>query len=166
MDEDRIPEALRKALRRLPGPVSVVTSQEPGSGEPAGMIASAVIPVSLAPPSMLVAIHQDASIHAVITGSGRFCINLLGVGQRGYVDLFTDRTMRARRFESADWRYAEGLPWLPAACANIFCRVKETLAYGTHELFIGDVEEVRSGEGEVSPLGWIEGDFAQLGRIA
>lgn len=161
-----IHEALRKALRRLPGPVSVVTSRAPGSGEPAGMIASAVIPVSLAPPSMLVAIHQGASIHGVITGSGRFCINLLGVGQRGYVDLFTDRTMRARRFESDEWNFAGGLPWLPAACANIFCRVKETLAYGTHELFIGDVEEVRSGEGEASPLGWIEGDFAQLGRIA
>jgi flavin reductase (DIM6/NTAB) family NADH-FMN oxidoreductase RutF len=145
--------------------VSVVTSRDPVSGDPAGIIASAVIPVSLDPPSMLVAIHQDASIHRVITGSGRFCINLLGVGQRGYVDLFTDRTMRARRFDSPEWEYSEGLPWLPAACANIFCTVRETLVYGTHELFIGDVENVRSGEGEVSPLGWIEGDFAQLGRI-
>ena len=162
MSDAALSEALRRALRRLPGPVSVVTSCAPDSGEPAGMIASAVIPVS---PSMLVAIHQDASIHRVITGSDRFCINLLGIGQRGYVDLFTDRTMRARRFDSDEWCYSDGLPWLPGACASIFCRVKETLAYGTHELFIGDVEEVRSGEGEASPLGWIEGDFAQLGRI-
>jgi flavin reductase (DIM6/NTAB) family NADH-FMN oxidoreductase RutF len=165
MQQQEISEALRKALRRLPGPVAVVTSLEPASGAPAGMIASAVIPVSLAPPSMLVAIHQGASIHGVITGSGRFCINLLGVGQRGYVDLFMDRTMRAQRFDSPEWEYDEGLPWLPKACANIFCQVKETLAYGTHELFIGDVDNVRSGQGEASPLGWIEGDFAQLGRI-
>lgn len=166
-EPDETANALRAALRRLPGPVALLTSCDPEDGTPAGMVASAVIPVSMEPPSMLVSINQNASMHRVITASGLFCINLLGTAQTGFVGLFSDPDRRARRFESADWRYAEGMPWLPDACANIFCQVRETLVFGTHELFIGEVIEVRGeAEGEPSPLGWIEGNFAQIGPLA
>lgn len=158
---------LKMALRRLPGPVSLITTCESGGGDAAGMVASAVTPVSMEPPSMLVAVNQMSATHGVISRSQRFCINLLGIGQTAYVGLFTDGSRRSERFDSADWSYADGVPFLRGACSNIFCRVSETLVFGTHELFIGEVEEVRGEDAERSdPLGWIEGDFARLGRLA
>ncbi|WP_138921329.1 flavin reductase family protein [Novosphingobium pentaromativorans] len=158
---------LKLAMRRLPGPVSLITTCEPGGGEPAGMVASAVIPVSMEPPSMLVAINQSTATHGVVSRSQRFCINLLGTEQTNFVGLFANHTMRDRRFEGEQWGYAEGVPFLKGACSNIFCRVSEKLAFGTHELFVGEVEEVTGADtGQGEPLGWIEGDFARLGRLA
>ena len=165
-NQESLSRALRTALRRLPGPVSLVTSYDPTDGTPAGIVASAVIPVSLEPPSMLVAVNRHASLHRIIVSSGRFCINLLGVAQTAFVPLFSDGAMRTRRFESPEWQFAERVPWLPAACANIFCRVDETLVFGTHELVIGTVHDVKSDPERASdPLGWLEGNFAQLDRL-
>lgn len=166
MQTDELALALRTALRRLPGPLALVTARDPDDSAPAGMIASAVIPVSMDPPSMLVAINRSASLHRIIVSSGSFCINLLGVEQAGMIALFTDREARAQRFSSPDWCYAEGVPWLPSAVAAIFCTVDETLVFGTHELVVGKVHEVKSDPDSVNdPIGWIEGDVAQLGRL-
>lgn len=166
-EQAAISAKLKLALRRLPGPVSLVTTYEPESKEPAGMVASAVIPVSMDPPAMLVAINRSTATHGIVTRSQRFCINLLGTEQTSFVGLFSNHAMRELRFAGNEWGYAEGLPFLKGACSNIFCKVREKLAFGTHELFIGEVEDV-TGEstGPGDPLGWLEGDFAKLGRLA
>ncbi|MGB3740365.1 MAG: flavin reductase family protein [Pontixanthobacter sp.] len=165
---------LRGALRRLPGPVSLITSCD-GAGEPAGMVASAVIPVSMEPPSMLVSVNRDASMHAIITGSGVFCINLLTIAQRAFVAPFSNHAQRDERFDTGNWRYEAGVPWLPDASACIFCDVRDTKLFGTHELFIGEVGAVKGGNGSNlgedrdghldAPLGWMEGDFARFGTL-
>ena len=169
--DDRVAR-LRGALRRLPGPVSLITSCD-GAGEPAGMVASAVIPVSMEPPSMLVSVNRDASMHAIITASGVFCINLLTIAQRGFVAPFSNHAKRDERFDMGDWHYEAGMPWLPDAAACIFCEVRDTKLFGTHELFIGEVSAVRSVEGGLdeerrgseAPLGWMEGDFVRFGTL-
>ncbi len=158
---------LRLALRRLPGPVSLITTCDPEGDHPAGMVASAVIPVSMEPPSMLVAINRQTSTHGAVSRAGRFCINLLGTSQTGFVGLFSDSTLREERFRSDEWAMERGVPYLASACSSIFCTVSETLVFGTHELFVGTVESVRGTDEEAAtdPLGWIEGDFARLGRL-
>ncbi len=164
-DPDSFAADLKLALRRLPGPVSLVTSCDENR-EPAGMVASAVIPVSMEPPSMLVSVNRDASMHAIITGSGIFCINLLSIEQRGFVRPFSTHALRDRRFETGDWSSRDGIPWLPKACASIFCKVRDTKIFGTHELFIGEVDAVNVDAGSPdAPLGWMEGDFARFGSI-
>lgn len=166
-DRAAIAAQLKLAMRRLPGPVSLITTCEPDGLHPAGMVASAVIPVSMEPPSMLVAVNQSTTTHAVISRSQRFCINLLGTAQSGFVGLFSNHAMRDRRFEGPAWHYADGLPYLSGACASIFCRVSETLVFGTHELFVGEVESISGEDADnADPLGWIAGDFARLGRLA
>lgn len=165
-DKSAIADGLKLAMRRLPGPVALVTTCEPDGSGPAGLVASALIPVSMDPPSMLVAINQSSTTHQVISRSQRFCISLLGTGQTAFVGLFTDGTLRDKRFDSDEWEYRGGLPYLTTACSNIFCTVGRTLIFGTHELFVGEVEDVRGEcpEGQ-NPLGWMEGDFASLGRL-
>ncbi|QWC58417.1 flavin reductase [Erythrobacter sp. 3-20A1M] len=168
MRDDRdLAGRLRSALRRLPGPVSLITTCDPQGDHPAGMVASAVIPASMEPPSMLVAINRMSTTHGAVSRAGRFCINLLGTSQTGFVGLFSDSTLREERFRSDEWGFAEGVPYLTSACSNLFCRVDETLVFGTHEMFVGTVERVIGGDTQepAEPLGWLEGDFAKLGRL-
>ncbi len=165
-DIDAIGGSLRAALRRLPGPVSIVATHDPASDAPAGMAASAVIPVSMDPPSMLIAVNTDARCHAAIEQQGRFCINLLGTDQTALVEPFSNYQKRDERFGLADWQFADQIPYLPSAMANLFCEVRSTLVHGTHELFVGDVYDVRSQEGgDTDPLGWMEGNFARFGSL-
>lgn len=157
---------LRQAMRRLPGPVSIVATHDKETGKPAGMAASAVIPVSMDPPSMLIAVNREARCHAAIEGQGRFCINLLGTDQTALVEPFSNFQKREERFSMADWEYSDQIPFLPAAMANLFCEVRTTLIHGTHELFVGNVYDVRSNQGDTpDPLGWMEGGFARFGAL-
>ena len=163
---DQVADLLRLALRRLPGPVSLVTTCEPDTKQPAGMVASAVIPVSMEPPSMLVSVNRSSRMHGVMTRSGRFCINLLGTEQTEYVGLFSTPQRRGDRFASQHWRYEDGIPYLPTGLTNIFCELCQSHEFGTHELFIGRVIDVRGDpDAEGDPLGWMEGDFARFGRL-
>ena len=115
---------------------------------------------------MLVAVNRSASTHSAIERAGRFCVNLLGTHQTALVDLFSSGERRDQRFQSDAWRYADGLPYLPDACASIFCAVRTSMRFGTHELFIGEVFDVRSGTAPaLDPLCWIEGGYARLGRL-
>jgi flavin reductase (DIM6/NTAB) family NADH-FMN oxidoreductase RutF len=155
---------LKAAMRRMPSAVALITTHDPEAGTPAGLAATAVIPVSMDPPSMLVAINRTASAHSAIERAGRFCINLLSTEQTALVGLFSNSAMREQRFAGSDWAYADDLPYLPGACATIFCKIQTTLLFGTHELFIGAAYDVRAADGQ-NPLGWFEGNYAQLGQL-
>ncbi len=164
-DAAAVADRLKAAMRRMPATVALITTQDPQGDVPAGLAASAVIPVSMDPASMLISVNRNASAHAAIERAGRFCINLLGTEQTAFVGLFSKSALRAERFASADWSYADGLPYLSRACANIFCTVRETLVFGTHEMFVGEVFDVHAAEGSGDPLGWFDGAFARLDRL-
>ncbi|MGB7409369.1 MAG: flavin reductase family protein [Pontixanthobacter sp.] len=164
-DLDDQAERLKAALRRLPGPVSLVTAFDVANA-PAGMVASAVIPVSMEPPSMLVSVNRSASMHSIIIGAGTFCINLLGIDQRAFVNAFSSHSLRDKRFDTGEWQYDASAPYLPDACASIFCKLRDTKLFGTHELFIGEVSRVIGTDDTTNaPLGWMEGDFARFGSL-
>jgi flavin reductase (DIM6/NTAB) family NADH-FMN oxidoreductase RutF len=156
---------LKTVLRGMPGPVAIVTTRDTQTGQPAGLAASAIIPVSMAPPSMLVCVNRSASAHAVIEASGQFCINLIGARQTALANAFSSSALRHQRFNSEDWDENHGLPHLPAAPASLFCVVRTTLLFGTHEAFIGEVFDI-TVNGAEQQVGWLEGAFAQFKPIA
>ena len=151
---------LKAALRQMPGAVYLITANHPATAQPMGLVASAVIPASMEPPSMLVAINRKASAHDAVALSRRFCINLLQVSQRDLVSLFSSKEDRARRFDDDRWDEVHGLPALRDATASICCEVFSHTECGTHDIFIGRVVCVtRCGRPE--PLSWVEGSFAR-----
>jgi flavin reductase (DIM6/NTAB) family NADH-FMN oxidoreductase RutF len=164
-----MPASFREAMRRLAASVMIVTTRD-AEGQPHGMVASSVIPVSMDPPSMLVAVNRSASLHPVLLGSRRFCVNLLADHQHHLLAPFSQTALRSQRFSSADWRQAasndtERLPWLPEAPAVIECAVDLATDYGTHTLFVGRVLKVRCTDttaSAVSPLVWLAGQRAPL----
>jgi flavin reductase (DIM6/NTAB) family NADH-FMN oxidoreductase RutF len=155
---------LKAALRGMPGPVALITTRDMATGKPAGLAASAVIPVSMAPPSMLVCVNRSASAHAVIEVSGFFCINLIGTSQTPLVRAFSSSEHRDQRFVEGQWDERHGLPYLPASPASLFCVVRTTLLFGTHEVFVGEVFDM-AANGVEKPIGWLEGAFAQFTPI-
>ena len=66
------------------------------------------------------------------------------------------------RFSLGDWREEGGLPYLADAQANIFCSVAERWRYGTHSIFVGQVEAVRA-DAELDPMVYLDG---RKGRFA
>ncbi len=155
---------LKAVLRGMPSPVALITTRDVTGGQPAGLAASAIIPVSMAPPSMLVCVNRQASAHAAIAASGRFCINLVGARQIALAHAFSSSAGRDQRFAAEDWGERHGLPHLPSAPASLFCVVRATLLFGTHEAFVGEVFDV-TANGAEQPVGWLAGAFAQLTQI-
>lgn len=168
-----MPGGFRDAMRRLASSVMIVTTRDP-QGQPHGMVASSVIPVSMDPPSMLVAVNRDAGLHPVLLQSRRFCVNLLADHQHHLLAPFSQSALRAQRFRSDDWCGAwsddqELLPWLPGAPAVIDCAVELATGYGTHTLFVGRVLSVQCAAGTTSaaaPLVWLAGQRAALATMA
>ncbi len=164
MSVDDLAHGLKSAMRRMPSAVALITTRDPQSHAPAGLAASAVIPVSMQPPSMLVSINRSGKTHAIIEQVGRFCVNLLGAEQAALIKPFSVEALREQRFTHEAWSERDGLPYLPHAPASIFCTVTTSLIFGTHELFVGEVFDMNVVDG-AEPLAWIDGTFARLNQI-
>jgi flavin reductase (DIM6/NTAB) family NADH-FMN oxidoreductase RutF len=164
--EDRVTDAdfsthLKAAMRRMPSAVSIITTRHPETAEPMGLVASAVIPVSMEPPSMLVSINRSSSAHPTIVMAEGFCVNLLSVEQHPLVTLFSSTALRDQRFADDIWEERCDLPSLRAATASISCRVRHRTSFGTHDLFIGEVTDIMLNE-DSEPLAWVEGGLARI----
>ena len=172
-DPDLMPLAFRDAMRLIAASVMLVTGRDVDA-EPHGMMASSVIPVSMDPPSMLVAVNRNAGLHPVVRRTRRFCVNLLGDHQHALLMPFSQTALRNQRFADDGWcdvrsSDVDRLPWLPGAPAVIDCAVETEVDYGTHTVFIGRVTRVRCeqmGLGDCLPLVWLAGQRAGLTRMA
>lgn len=159
----------REALRHVPSCVALVTTRD-RCGEAEGMAASAIVPVSMEPPSVLVAVNRAAGIHSTLKHSGRLCINFLAQSQADLLRPFSCTNLRAERFLTGDWNDLSvddpaQLPWLSDARAVIFGEVDKTIGYGTHTLFIARVDKVllpKCSDAQHPPLVWLGGHSASL----
>lgn len=156
---------MKPAMRRLPSGIALITAQDPETGKPVGLAASSVISVSMEPPSMLVSINRSASAWPVIERTNQFCINLLSRDHRNLVQTFSSATHRHARFSEGAWEVGpDGVPFLTDSLASLFCRTAVSQHFGTHAVCIGEVIDVRLGEGD-EPLVWLNGTFAEARQI-
>jgi len=158
--QDTVPDEFRLAMRRLAATVTIITCSHEGAR--AGMAATAVTSLCMAPPSILVCVNNSASIHPLLMASRTFCVNVLNDRQHDIARLFGGKVPQAERFVAAGWRHeGDGLPYLDDAQAAIFCDLADELHYGTHSVFIGRVTAVRIA-GEIAPLVYADGKFSSL----
>lgn len=153
---------LKLILRYLPAPVGIVSSYDPDSGQPIGLAMSAIMPISLDPCSMAIAVNRSGSAHEGMLRAGRYCINLLDSELHGHMAPFASADKRDQRFTQPEWKQHGPVWYIEGAPANIFCEVREKVSYGTHDLLIGQVYDLMtSGRDDI--LGWANG---ALGRLA
>lgn len=172
------PRDFRNALGRFATGITVVTmrtaeavmgdgegredaSQElgPAPGRPRtfGITVNAFMSVSLDPPLVAVSIDKRARAHTTLQDAERFGISVLAAGQEELSDLFAGRPVRgpAEPFE----RFAD-FPVVRGAIAQLVCRRYQAHDVGDHTIFVGEVEALRTADGE--PLLFYKGDYHEL----
>jgi flavin reductase (DIM6/NTAB) family NADH-FMN oxidoreductase RutF len=133
--------AFRTAMRRFAATVTIITASDHERHH--GMTATAVTSVSMDPPSLLICINQKSALHDIMYRARRFCVNVLHRDQAELSAAFSGGLPSEKRFQLGRWlRCDDGLPYLADAQANLFCRKAAALPYGTHTVFVGQVEDV------------------------
>lgn len=153
-------QTFRQAWGKFATGVSVVTTVRP-DGEIHGMTANGINSVSLEPPLALVCAGHSTSSHPLIREAGRFAINILSEGQRPIAEYYARPTAdKTGDVETAFTRTERGAALIDGCIARMDCRVIAEHDAGDHTVFIGQVEEIDTGEGR--PLLFYEGKFARL----
>jgi flavin reductase (DIM6/NTAB) family NADH-FMN oxidoreductase RutF len=143
-------------MRRVASTVNVITVCV--GGEPMGVTATAMSSLSLDPPSLLICINRTASLHSPLEDVSHFCVNVLHRSQVEIAKMFADRSRLASRFASGWHVDCDRPPRLADPQAALLCRRVHHHAYGTHSIFIGEVEEV-AVRGDVDPLVYVDGRY-------
>ena len=145
-------------MRRLAATVTIVTAGR--EGWRFGMTATAVTSVTAAPPTLLICVNRAASIHGIVAETGHFCINILGTHHAPLVGPFGGGSEGEARFGHGAWSHQDGgMPFLDDAQASLFCAVRQTVVYGSHSIFIGEVQSLRLSDA-VAPLLYQDGGLA------
>jgi flavin reductase (DIM6/NTAB) family NADH-FMN oxidoreductase RutF len=152
-------DRFKRAMRRLAAAVTIVSTVK--DGEPAGLLATAVCSVSVAPPTLLACINRSARSHAAIEKSGVFCVNVLGEHQIEAARNFLS-VEGADRFKFFRWsRLATGAPAIDGAVAVFDCEVTQAISAETHTVLIGRTLSVKANDA-ASPLLYFEGGYRAL----
>lgn len=158
------PDLYTAGMRRLAAGVSLITTT---IGEARyGLVATAVTSVSASPPTLLVCVNRQASIHEHILGAGRFCVNVLSCEQADIAARFASPADRDSRFAAGTWiSRTTGAPMLQGACVSFDCLTSGTTVQGTHTVLFGQVQDVWLQDA-APPLTYHDGCFGTLAAFA
>ncbi|MBW9065625.1 flavin reductase family protein [Rhizobium herbae] len=142
-------DALKAAMRRMSGGVSVITA---GVGdERTGATVTSATALSVDPPTMIVNINRSSSSWPVISRYGHFCVNILSADQQAVADRFAGKggVKGAERYDGAEWfTLASGASVLRGALAGIDCEVDEVIERHSHAIILGRVVSIVAGDGQ------------------
>jgi 3-hydroxy-9,10-secoandrosta-1,3,5(10)-triene-9,17-dione monooxygenase reductase component len=150
------PQQFRQVLGQFATGVTVVTSRD-AEGHPVGFACQAFAALSLDPPMVLFCPSKSSGSWAVMEVAGRFCVNVLGEGQRDVSQVFGTRG--ADKFGSVEWVESEqGLPVLSGVLSWIDCSIETVHTAGDHYVVIGRVLDLGTS-GDDRPLLFYKGDY-------
>ncbi|MFW2388369.1 MAG: flavin reductase family protein [Polyangiales bacterium] len=152
-------DAFKNALRGWASGVTVVTSR---SGEKLhGMTVSAFSSVSADPPLVLVCANRSSTTNSIIEEGGVFAVNILAAHQAEVSNLFASSKYEDSRLDKVGWSEgALGAPLIDEALASLECKVASSHKEGSHTIYVGRVESVRTADGE--PLVYHQGAYRSL----
>jgi flavin reductase len=133
---DEIVSEFQSTMRHIAAAVYAITTKH--EGERFGIIATAFSSVSFDPPSVLVCVNQDTSIHKPLSICDHFAVNVLGLNNRDVADCFAMKKGE-ERFAVGDWTEVEGVPVLASAQSSLVCEVADRHVFGTHTIYIGKI---------------------------
>lgn len=155
------PSAYRQVIADLATGVTVITTRGRG-GKAAGMTANAVTSLSLTPdPQLLVCVSDHLPVHAALTSSGRFAVNVLSEDQEHLALRFARPA--PDKFAGLSTRIEHDVPVLTDAMAWFVCEIVERYPGGDHSIFIGRVLSCCRGVA-ARPLLFFRSTFGRLGE--
>ncbi len=88
--EQNINTDFLEAMRKMTSTVTVIASRE-GDTQYA-MTATSVVSLTLEPPSMLICINKNASIHSILSEKAKLSINILSTDQKEFSELCSNKS--------------------------------------------------------------------------
>jgi flavin reductase (DIM6/NTAB) family NADH-FMN oxidoreductase RutF len=148
-------------MRKLASTVTVVTVAD-GQRRWA-LVATAVTSVSMEPPTLLVCVNKEASIHSILGVGQRLCVNMLSHND-AYIAAHCIGTKCEDRFLLGDWRSdVDNTPWLASAQACLFGTVRSQIDWHTHSVFFTHVTSTMVAD-STCPLLYADGGFGLFQR--
>jgi flavin reductase len=139
-------QRFREAMSRLGAAVNIITTVGPDGD--AGFTASAVCSVTDTPPTVLVCIYKNASLHDTVLAAGILCVNVLGHAHEELSPIFASvgNVPMPQRFAMAKWlRMVTGAPALESAAASLDCKIDQIVEVGTHSVLFCAVQAIHLG---------------------
>jgi flavin reductase (DIM6/NTAB) family NADH-FMN oxidoreductase RutF len=137
--------------------VTVVLGEGPAG--PAGMTVNSFTSVSLEPSLILVSLKHGSNTLRTVRETKRFTVSVLQNAQAEAARAF-GRSKSEFPWEHVD-RRADGELYVRDALASLSCETHALMPLGDHDVVVGVVRSLASGEGE--PLIFHRGAFAHLG---
>ncbi len=154
MDSD----TFRRLRGRFASSIAIITARD--GEQDLGMTVSAFCSVSLSPPTVLVCVDRQASMHDLLLSHPKLGLSIVAADHEAHSRRFADRGER-QRFEGIPFTRGESdVMLLDNALAQIECQLTEHVEAGDHTIFIARVDRGTCGEGR--PLLYYRGNYAQL----
>ncbi|MFL0811273.1 MAG: flavin reductase family protein [Agarilytica sp.] len=163
MSEQQLGDALKKGMRNLASGVCVISCIDE-NGKRFAMTASSLTSVSAEPPSLLVCVNKNAALEAVLSKASKFSVSVLNSNQEEVSNTCATPAESENRFNVGNWATdeASGLSYLSDALSIFFCEKKQTVPYGTHSIYIGDITSVEFGDGSAGVLVYARGAYHSI----
>jgi flavin reductase (DIM6/NTAB) family NADH-FMN oxidoreductase RutF len=159
-------DSFRQALRQLASGVSLVTSGE-GRAK-IGLTATAVSPMSLDPPTLVICLDLVEPIRPALTVGARLGLSILAAGQAEFADRFASRSdvSQAERFAEGRWFIMPGGVSVLADAAAIFeCEIEDIIERHGRAILIARARLAVAGALGGALIHW-RGGYDQIGWSA
>ena len=135
----------RRACGRFATGVAIASVLD-APGTPHGLTVSSFTSASLDPPLILICLGHRVSAIDAFRAAAHFGINVLAEDQRDLAERFARPGQD--RFDGLNWRRGKtGVPLLPGVLAAIECAVRQRIAAGDHDVFVGEMVGARVAAG-------------------
>lgn len=159
IDADDIPEVMRAWRRRWASGVVVATTRAV-NGDKRGITLTALMPLSLEPPSIAFALATDGEFLTVIRDANRVCIQILNRDQEFLSEQFAGRApLPNAAFDGIPHEIVDGLPVLAGTLAWTIGDVERVEKFGDHTLVVVSVSSAGMSDDTDDPLLSYEGRY-------
>ena len=156
------PLEMRTAMGRFMTGVAIVSTGTPD--DVCGMTISSLTSISLDPAILMISLNHGSRTTDMVASTRRVTVSILTARQEAVARHFATRG--GSRFESIEYDVGEfGLPMISNALVQAECSVVQDPHVGDHQVFFGQVENLRyrEGSGLVFNAGRF-GDFHDFGH--
>ena len=138
------------SMRGVTSTVTVISAYS--NQERHAMTATSVTSLSLNPPSMLVCVNKEASIHKILDKGSSFCINILSNSQKQLAEICSNSDEGESRFQNNSWKKEDNFIFNEDSRSNILCECINTIDHTSHTSYLGKVIKVFNDESKKSLL--------------
>jgi len=136
MTDENVLNEFQYTMRHIAAAVHAITTRH--EGQRYAIVATAFSSVSFDPPSVLICVNSDTSIHAPLMAAEHFAVNVLSLANRDVADACAMKKGE-ERFSCGEWQDEMGVPVLASAQSSLICRIADRHRFGTHTIFFGEL---------------------------